>query len=372
MKRVLVASLLTAGANAFAQTTETQKPADPPASHSFQWENDSWAFGRKSTDRWYTNGLRITKTYHPSEQERATYQPNGLHELTEGWCRGKCTTRGWSFGQLMFTPSHLDVPAPQPNDRPWAGWLYYGFTAQKLDPLAETLDGLEIDFGIVGPLALGKPIQAGWHRLLQDWGRNPPIPTWHDQLRNEPGFLIDTQRRFRLWRLASEKGRTLVDVVPHYGANAGNVLSTLYGGGALRIGYNVTGFGVPNMRSLANNADTNPRRKAARPARTQFGGPPDGEWIKEAYFFLHTEGRLVARNITLDGNTFRDSPSVDKKRVVADVGWGFSLRFWGGWNEVRFNYARVKRSPEFEGPPGTQRSPQLFGSLSLTSEIPFD
>ena len=44
-----------------------------------------------------------------------------------------------------------------------------------------------------------------------------------------------------------------------------------------------------------------------------------------AYLFAAWDGGYVARDITLDGNTFRSSQSVDKYHFVNDVTWGFAL-----------------------------------------------
>lgn len=48
------------------------------------------------------------------------------------------------------------------------------------------------------------------------------------------------------------------------------------------------------------------------PARVHHAtGPPPPEW--EAYVFAGAEGRGVASNIFLDGNTFEDSHTVDRE-----------------------------------------------------------
>jgi hypothetical protein len=47
-------------------------------------------------------------------------------------------------------------------------------------------------------------------------------------------------------------------------------------------------------------------------------------WLA-AYLFAAWDGRYVARDITLDGNTSGSSQSVDKYHFVNDVTWGFAL-----------------------------------------------
>jgi lipid A 3-O-deacylase len=67
---------------------------------------------------------------------------------------------------------------------------------------------------------------------------------------------------------------------------------------------------------------------------------------------------VVARNIFLDGNSFKDSASVDKKPVVGDLYFGASLAY----ERVRLTYAYVIRSKEFDG----QDAPDKFASLTMT------
>lgn len=75
--------------------------------------------------------------------------------------------------------------------------------------------------------------------------------------------------------------------------------------------------------------------------------------------FGTADGRAVARDIFLDGNTFRDSPSVTKKPFVADLGAGVGL-IAGPW---QLTYTQVWRTREFK----TQRGRfNNFGSVTLS------
>ena len=64
------------------------------------------------------------------------------------------------------------------------------------------------------------------------------------------------------------------------------------------------------------------------------------------YLFAGAQGRAVARNIFLDGNTFEDSPDVDSEVFVADLTGGISF-FWG--DDVKLDVAALRRTKEFEG-----------------------
>ena len=66
----------------------------------------------------------------------------------------------------------------------------------------------------------------------------------------------------------------------------------------------------------------------------------------------------MLRDVFLDGNTFSDSHSVDKKPLVGDFVIGASL----SWQQIRLSYAQVIRTAEFDGQDGTQK----FGSINLS------
>jgi hypothetical protein len=73
--------------------------------------------------------------------------------------------------------------------------------------------------------------------------------------------------------------------------------------------------------------------------------------------FAGAEGRAVARNIFLDGNTFADSHSVDKKPFVADLNAGFAFTL----GRARISYTAVYRTREFDG----QQDASVFGGISV-------
>ena len=76
------------------------------------------------------------------------------------------------------------------------------------------------------------------------------------------------------------------------------------------------------------------------------------------YLFAGVEGRLMARNIFLDGNTFQDSHSVQRRIGVGDLQVGAALRY----RNVRVSFANVYRSKEFDG----QQEPTEYGAINLT------
>jgi hypothetical protein len=262
------------------------------------------------------------------------------------------------MGQLMFSPASI-AQAPNPNDRPWGGWLYVGSIAQK--DVGYRRDTLEVDVGILGgSMSLAKWTQTTWHEIIHS-----AKPAWNHNLKNEPAIFVDYKVAVKI-PLGSR-----ADYIPHLGANIGNVTTSAYAGGTLRIGCNLTGYGPQPLRP----SDTSSGQRQFQPMSgqtTPYGKGCGGDRLQEAYFFMYGEARYVAFNAFLDGNMFRDSPSVDKKPFVADIGIGLSTRYRfksDSKRDFRVTYSIIKRSKEFDIPPGIERSTQLFGSIVFSREL---
>ena len=76
------------------------------------------------------------------------------------------------------------------------------------------------------------------------------------------------------------------------------------------------------------------------------------------HVFAALDGQAVARNIFLDGNTFRDSHHVDKKPFVATFVAGIGIII----QRFKITYAYVCRTKEFK----TQHDEQKYGSITLS------
>ena len=97
-----------------------------------------------------------------------------------------------------------------------------------------------------------------------------------------------------------------------------------------------------------------PRIRPSLPGSGYFRLQKDFNW----YLFAGLEGRAVLQNIFLDGNTFSDSHSVNKKLFVGDLQAGLTAQ----WARFQFSYTQIFRTREFEG----QGSADIFGALSLS------
>ena len=292
-------------------------------------ENDKYFAG---TDQNYTNGLKLSAL-----STNLRDQLSFLDGLVGGDYPRKL---GLSLGQNIYTPEDTQATALIPNDRPYAAWLYIGASFQVYRPAATEgglarLDVFEITAGVVGPAALGREFQNGFHRIIGV----EEAEGWDNQIENEPGLNLVYERKYRI---ATANARTSwgADFIPHAGVSLGNIFTYANAGFEVRAGFALPAdFGSNLIRA---SGDSN---ALFRPPFSIF-------------LFAAADGRAVARDITLDGNTFRDSHSIDKKHFVADFYAGLGL----GTTHWQITYAQTYRTREFVG----QDKRSVFGSLSLS------
>jgi hypothetical protein len=308
----------------------------------FYYEND--LFG--GTDRHYTNAFRLTwLSTDLTEYDEDTRLPRwGLPLIRKiplinrpGFQRNV----GLSVGQNIYTPEDISRKDLIKEDRPYAGWSYLSLTFHVKNEFQ--LDVFEVTAGIVGPSSLAEETQ----RLVHKWLENEDPKGWDHQLRNEPGLLIGWQRNWRL--VSTGKGNGFgFDFIPHIGGVVGNVAIFANIGGEIRFGYNLPlDFGTSFIRSgsgiEAPVNTTDPRLRRHK----NLG----------VHLFADVEGRAVARDIFLDGNTWKESHSVHRKPWVADMAAGLSIVY----KRLKLSYAHVYRTKEFDG----QERNEVFGSITL-------
>ncbi len=297
---------------------------------SIKLENDILSSG---DDGHYTNGLEVIRTAEPD----AGHWSRRLAGLMPGWDQHSLDSVALRFGHQIYTPEQLETAQLIEDDRPYAGLMYAGLSlfADTQHEGWRGTQSLHLDLGIVGPAAGGKRIQRAIHHVTD----SDEPKGWDHQLENEPFVNLGYQHR---WWLQRSLGGLELEYGPGTGFALGNLYSYASASGGLRLGRNLErSFSIPSVAPAQGGS------QLFRPGG-EFG------W----YLFADLEGRYMAHNMLLDGNTFEDSHSVDRRPWVGDAKLGLALI----WNRWQLAFANVWRSREFEG----QREHDQFGSLTLS------
>jgi hypothetical protein len=315
----------------FLVFTPAQAAGEKAGALSIIWENDIFF----NLDRDYTNGAEITYTTPPNDNVDWIV---GVARAMPFFANHGEVRTSYAIGQDIFTPEHQMLTVPLPNERPYAGYSYVSMGLMEANP--DRLDQLEVQLGVVGPMALAKETQFWVHSIIDD---DKP-KGWHYQLHNEPSFNLFYQRSLKLIPRQSLLG-VVFDLEPHIGGAVGTSYDYLSGGAMLRVGFN-----LPD--------DFGPLRIQPALPGSSFFETDDGFSI---YAFAGADGRVMGRNIFLDGNTWRDSPSVDKDTFVGDLTLGAAITF----SSMRLAFTHVYRTREYK----TQKSSAQFGAVSLSFRI---
>ena len=295
------------------------------------FEND-W-FGK--ADHNYTNGVELTYTTAP--QDTPDWLITTAHWLPFFSATGEVRTR-YALGQTIFTPLDKTAVNPSLTDRPYAGFLFgtFGLVGDS----GTHLDQLQFTVGVIGPMSIAGETQNWVHGIIGD----AKAMGWHYQLHNEPGLIVQYQRNIKLIPPKSLLG-LVFDVEPNYGAAVGNVYDFASAGAMARIGFNLP-------------SDYGPMRIDPSLPGSNFFEPNGGI---SAYIFAGADGRAIARNLFLDGNTFRSSRSVSKYNFVYDYDLGAAVTF----RAMRISYTYVIRSREYQ----TQTAMSKFGAVAVSFRI---
>ena len=355
---LLATSLALSSAILAAESTAPEgakaEGAKEPWTFNLYFENDLFS----ETDQQYTNGIRaswvspnLEKTFFndPSLPEWVRKYNSALkffHELNPNNSADYSLERNLviSFGQTMYTVSeqYIDETALVLDDRPYAGYLFLGTAYHTKDD--EQLDTIEVNLGIVGPSALGQEAQDFVHKVRGF----EKFKGWDNQLRDEPTLQIVYEHKHRVAERFLMDGKFQQDIIWHAGFSLGNLATYLNAGAEYRIGLQLPkDFGTASLRTGGDSSA--PMSGGIRRTQNGFGG-----W----HLFASFDGRAVAHDIFLDGNTFKESHSVDRRPLVGDMSVGFSFTY----NRWKYSLAKVFRTREFEG----QERSHSFGSLSIS------
>ncbi|KAF1700112.1 lipid A deacylase LpxR family protein [Pseudoxanthomonas suwonensis] len=337
---LLLFLLFPAAAIAAPQCSSSRLSETPPAVN-FRVDND--LLGGENQDQGYTNGAVITLvspnladyTDDPCLPRPARWINRYLERLQPGGFEQQNMV--FSLSQKLYTPTDYSRADLIPDDRPYAAILMvsFGYNARNGDSLRTT----QLQLGVVGPLALGKQVQNAVHHVFD----GEDFRGWDNQLENEPLVGVVHERMRRWGDSEGNAGGWGWDAIAHWGGALGNRATYANTGMEVRWGWRLPDdFGSTPLRPAGENT---------APSGARLAG---WSW----HLFATSDVRVVARDITLDGNTFRDSHSVDRKPVVGEVGYGLAVTR-GRW---KFALARYHGAREFEG----QEERPVFGSFTIS------
>ncbi|MEW6600989.1 MAG: lipid A deacylase LpxR family protein [Nitrospirota bacterium] len=306
------------------------------------WENDAFV----GTDADYTNGIKLTLSTPYKSGEGRPHLPSWSYPIINRlpFVNDPAVPRAVSLsvGQDIYTPEDTDRKDIVEDERPYAGISYIstGYHSKS----EGRKNSWELIIGIVGRHSYAKDVQNWVHRVIA----SQLAKGWDNQLKDEPLFEAVYESQWRLFRSGGGKGFGY-DVIPHLGGRAGNMNIYANTGAEVRFGWGLPeNFGTCPIRAGCETNSEPDISESSEPGREQSG----------VHFFLAADGRFVIWDITLDGNTVRDSHSVDKETLVADLMAGIGMEYG------RFNtsYSYIYRTKQFK----TQERNQIFGAVSVS------
>jgi hypothetical protein len=301
---------------------------------TFTWENDMFS----NNDGQYTNGIGFSYAHPLGSRFKEDFTPAPIYWLFKDtdFANQAGKRRGiyYQFGQLMFTPQDITRSDLIEDDRPYAGLLVWNTSLISFDSTLS--DRWTFSLGLVGPAAFAKDVQTKIHEITD----SDQPQGWDNQLRNEPVFKVERGMLFRAleFELNSSFG---MDFLTFGSIGAGTLSSDAQAGISVRIGHSLdqtyptfSSFPVRNANYLSG-----------RSAHWQI--------------FASRAKSYINNDITLDGNNFTDSHSVDliNERMFSVLGLSIGFQSWS----IMLSYQESSKTFE------TQTDETKYGALSIST-----
>lgn len=248
---------------------------------------------------------------------------------------------GVAVQQNMYTPGNLRETEPIYDDRPYCGYLSLNFIGDNYydfnDRIQLTMRNV-LGIGAVGPASLAGDTQ----RLIHKW-LNCKEPHWTYQIKNEPILEYENYLNLNIdilrWNWFGAK------FIPRTGLMLGNFKDQIEAGVDLKLGI------LPKNNIGQGIMVRNPNKPSI------FDG-------FQLYLIGGVSERYVARDITLDGNTWRHSyVTVDRKEVVDQYRYGAGISIWN----LDVDYLILHNSKEYK----QQDESEEYGTLTISLNFNF-
>jgi hypothetical protein len=294
---------------------------------SYYFDNDTII----GTDRCFTGGYRLSWTAFELKNFK---EVPWLKWIPINKKSGSKHLLSLSIGQSVYTPDDISQSKLILDDRPYAGYLYFATAFHSVNSKAQ--ESFEISLGIIGRHAFGEETQSFIHQIT---GSIKP-QGWQNQLKDE--FVLQLFYEKSLEVKSAEISRNLrFEIIPQWGAGLGNAIISGTIGLFSRLGCN-----IPKDFGLA----------IKRPSGLK--GVMLGKKVPMGiYGFISIQTFFNVRNIFLDGNTLKESHSVDKYFFTGDVNLGLVMHI----NRFHIAYTYTIWTKRFK----TESRPHRYGSLSI-------
>jgi hypothetical protein len=284
---------------------------------NFYIENDVY-FG---TDDGYSTGEMFTFLYFVPNAD------NFVHELLGYNAKQSYSYITFSLANQIYTPTNTLSTQLQVNDRPYAGWTYFETAFHKTT--MTQLRSLSLKVGMIGPASLSEEIQSNFHKTFGF----DPVNGWNNQLHNELGVNLKYTQK---WKYHGKSyGDYEGSFIPFTSAELGNIAINASAGFSARIGINIPkDYGLSSI-NIGNDPGI--------PVYGQYKYMKTSPWSFSINFTARATA--VGRDIFLDGNTFKNSHSIEKKDLVAYYGVGITLRY----KNLVLDVMEIESTKQFKG-----------------------
>jgi len=248
----------------------------------FKSDNDAYLF--YGQDRYYTNGLMLYFRHATDQRKLGEKLEKFIYEVTAG--------------QKMFNPQGGNVPNLNFHDRPFAGYLYAGASANffyKKESILKT----SLELGTVGPRSLGEDAQKLLHRVVGFY----EINGWEYQIKNRLTANLGLQYTRLLHRSEYNK----IDFSLEGYANVGTTFNGAGAGILMRTG---------NINQLFQSGYTNSAIGTVLKSAKLV--------TSETFFYAKPQLNFVASDGTIQGTLLNTDRKFEVKPLVFAQQLGFN------------------------------------------------
>lgn len=295
------------------------------------------------TDGHYTNGFQLGwisgSLAQFNEGPIPEFMSSGMNALPLINAPDRHKFISLSASHRLFTPTNTETSEPVTDDMPYSAILVGSITAGAEDE--QTLDAYTFNIGLTGPLAQGEWVQNQFHRMIGA----QKVNGWDNQIHNEPLLNMGYEHRHQLVEFGDRKGLG-GDLLAQLGGKLGNLISMATVGVGARFGWGVPDdFGTPPQLFGDETVGSRP----------YAGYQTDhGIWLS-----IFANATAVGNAIFWNGNTFKDSLSIDFEPVIARVFAGINARA-GHWEA---SIAYIRNTETINKP--TNKTQQSYARMGL-------